>query len=670
MLRRPLALVLVAAATALAPLHVPAAEASGVGVVLTLRAADEQRLADGALRPPSSSTERDRRADEVTPPAPRRRLVERWLRDHDFTIETTSAWTITARGPAHLLTSRRLPPELRPVVLSAVREQAGSMRPRAVPVGWSPEALRSSYAVRGDTADGRGTTVATIQFSGWQPRDAEVFARAAGISLRPGQITTYSVAGAPTEIPDGAGGDFEVALDVQAALGAAPAARQRVYVAPNTTTGAIAVYDAVASAAERIGLTAVSISWGACEQETSPQLMATLEQSLARMVAAGTTVFAASGDVGAYGCSRPGEPDNRLAVDYPAASPSVVAVGGTTLRRDSQGWAETAWSDRSSASNGFAGHGTGGGLSTVFVQPAWQRGLTAEPRRAVPDVAAVADPRTGIGVYGPDSEGRRGWMSGGGTSASSPLLAGQLASTVSGLGRTLGFGRLHVPLYAAGRAGVGLRDVVSGDNLRHRAGPGYDLATGLGSPQWAVLGPRLLDPALIAPAATRDLQVDVVPYVPVSSTARYGLAETPAAACAQDLATPPTVLRLPGGQDRATSAVLAVREGQKCTTATMPLVLDRATPHSTASLGRTSRPGVLALAWGGHDAAPSSGLAAVSWRLRRTDTAEVVASGTSSGSGGALRGVPRGVTYQLEVEARDALGQLSGTAFSTQLHAG
>jgi hypothetical protein len=668
-LRRPLALVLLAAVTALAPLDVPPAEASGAGVVLTLRAASEQALAEAALRPPSTSAERGVRTDQLTPPAPRKRIVERWLRDHGFTIESSTGWTVSARGPAHLLTGRRLPPELRPAVLSVVREQAGAMRPRAVPVGWSPEALRSSYGVQGDAADGRGTTVASIQFSGWQPRDAEVFARAAEIPLQPGQITTFSVAGARTDIPDGAGGDFEVALDVQATLGAAPAARQRVYVAPNTTRGAIAVYDAVASAAERLGLTSVSISWGACEQRTSPELIAALEQSLARMVAAGATVFAASGDAGAYGCSSHSGPDTRLAVDYPASSPSVVAVGGTTLRRDRGGWIETAWSDRASSTDDFAGLGTGGGLSTVFAQPAWQRGVPADGRRAVPDVAAVADPATGLGVYGPDGEGRRGWVVGGGTSASAPLLAGQLASTASGLGRTLGFGQLHVPLYAAGRDGVGLRDVTVGDNLRHRAGPGYDLATGLGSPQWAALGPRLLVPALIAPAATADLHVEVVPYAPVSPAARYGLAETAAAACAQDLATPPTSLLLPDGQDSSTSAVLAVREDGRCTTTSVPLVLDRARPQSSAALGRTSRPGVLALSWRGEDAAPSSGLDGVSWRLRRTDTGAVIASGTSSGSGSALRSVPRGVSYQLEVEARDALGQTSSTAVSPHVAA-
>lgn len=668
MLRRPLALALLAAVTALAPLHVPPAEASGAGVVLTLRTASGQGLADASLRPPSSSTERDRRADHLTPPAARKRSVERWLHDHGFTIEHSTGWTISARGPAHLL-SRRLPPELRPAVLSAVPEQVDVMHPRVVPVGWSPDALRAAYDVAGDAADGQGTTIASIQFSGWQPRDAEVFARAAGIRLEPGQITTFSVAGAPTDVPDGAGGDFEVALDVEAALGAAPAARQRVYVAPNTTSGAIAVYDAVAAAAERIGLTAVSISWGACEQETSAPLMAALEQSLARMVAAGATVFAASGDAGAYGCSSHDDPDSRLAVDYPASSPSVVAVGGTTLRRDRNGWAETAWSDRSSAADGFAGLATGGGLSTVFDQPVWQRGLVSGSRRAVPDVAAVADPSTGLGIYGPDQEGRRGWVVAGGTSASAPLLAGQLASTVSGLGRTLGFGRLHVPLYAAGRAGIGLRDIVGGDNLRHQAGTGYDLATGLGSPQWAALGPRLLLPAVIAPAATSDLQVDVVPYAPVSPTARYGVAETVAAACAQDLAAPPTTVRLPDGQDRATSVVLAVRESGACTTTSAPLVLDRAAPRTFAALGPTSRPGVLALSWGGSDPAPSSGLTGVTWRLRRTDTGVVVASGTTSSSGTALRGVPRGATYQLEVEARDDLGQGSGTAYSAQVTA-
>jgi hypothetical protein len=653
-LRRPLALALTAVAAAAGALVATPADAAPARVVLTLKA-DARALQTAALRPPQTTAERRDRAQRLAPrQGPH---VQRWLQEHGFTVEQASPWTITASGPAHVF-ARRIPLELRTAVLSATRDAAGSMRPRAVPVGYAPADLRAAYAGSGD---GRGTTIASIQFSGWQASDAQVFARGAGITLAPGQITTHPVAGARVDEADGAGGDFEVALDVEVALGAAPAARQRVYVAPNTTSGAIAVYDAVATAAEQLGLTAVSISWGACEQDTSPQLVRAVEQSLARMVAAGTTVFAASGDAGAYGCAAPGEPDGRLAVDYPAASPSVLAVGGTALRREGGTWVETAWSDRRTATSGYAGVGSGGGLSTLFPRPVWQSGTAA---RAVPDLAAVADPRTGIGVYGPDTDGRRGWLVGGGTSGAAPLLAGQLASTVSELGRTLGFGRLHVPLYAAARDGVGTRDVASGDNLRHQAGPGYDLATGLGSPQWAALGPRLLVPALVAPAATDASTVTVTPYAPVSRTARYGLAETAEAACAQDAPAPPTTLVLDGA-DRSTAAVLAVVEDGACRTASAPLVLDRAAPVADAALGRGSRPGVLALSWAGRDPAPASGVTQVAWRLRRTDTGQVVAAGSSSRSGSALRPVAAGIAHQLEVDVTDALGARSATAYSS-----
>lgn len=647
-LRRPLALASATLATAVIATLAssPAAQAQPALVVLTLRSGAPHALAAHSTRPPDSADERAERAAAVMPRG--RRTVERWLADHGFVVESTTGWTVTARGPAHRLT-RRLPRELRASVVSAVPLAPARQRPHAVPTGWAPVDLRSAYAT---TGDGRGTTIATIQFSGWQPGDAQVFARAAGIDLQPGQITTIPVAGAQPDVADGSGGDFEVAFDVQAALGAAPAARQRVYVAPNTLTGAVAAYDAVATDAEQIGLTAVSISWGACEQSTSPQLVQSLEQSLARMVAAGTTVFAASGDAGAYGCGAPGDPDPRLAVDYPASSPSVVAVGGTTLRRANGGWVETAWSDTGT------GAGTGGGLSTLFARPVWQPGVGP---RAVPDLAAVADPGTGMGVYGPDVDGRRRWLVGGGTSGAAPLLAGGLTSTISGLGRTLGFGRLHVPLYAAARDGVGLRDITDGDNLRHLAGPGHDLATGLGSPQWAALGPRLTQPHVLAPPATTATSVTVTPYAPVSRTASYGLAETAEQACAQDSPAPPTALELPGA-DRTTAVVLAVIEADGCRTASTPLVLDRTAPTSAARLATTTRPGVLALSWSGRD--DGSGVASVAWSLRRGDTGEVVTSGVAPRSGSALRSVPAGPSYVLEVTATDVVGWRSGTASS------
>ncbi len=90
----------------------------------------------------------------------------------------------------------------------------------------------------------------------------------------------------------------------------------------------------------------------------------------------GVAITASSGDSG-YG------------VLSPASSPSVVAVGGTTLRRASnaRGWSETAWS------------GAGSGCSSRTAKPSWQTAATGCPRKAVSDVSAVADPATGVAVY-------------------------------------------------------------------------------------------------------------------------------------------------------------------------------------------------------------------------------------------------------------------------------
>ena len=641
----PRPLLLAALLTAAIALPAAPATADTARVVLTLR----PTVALDQTRPPATVAERTRRTDATRPTENRNRGVRTWLTDHGFTVEGASDWTVTARGPAHLL-ERRLPPALRASVQAVARDTARPVRRRAVPTGYAPEAVQRAYAA---TGDGAGATVATIQFSGWRARDAEVYASAADIPLAPGQITTVPVAGARAESSDGMGGDFEVALDVEAILGGAPAARQLVFVAPNTTAGVVAAYDAVATRAERQGLTAVSVSWGGCELDTPAALIASVEQSLARIVAAGATVLVASGDAGAYGCSTD-TPDPRRSVDYPASSPSVLAVGGTTLRRAGDGWTETAWSDREESA------GTGGGLSARFPAPPWQAGLVADGRRGVPDLAAVADPATGLGVYGPDAEGRRRWQVAGGTSLSAPLLAGQLASTVVGLGRALGLGRLHVPFYAHPAA---FRDVVAGDNLREQAGPGYDLATGLGSPQWAALAPFLLQPALTAPTATRSLLVPLAAYAPVSPAAAYGLAEDEATACAGRGPLPPA-LALADGPDRVVTAVLGVTEAGTCRTATATVVLDRTAPATDVTLATTSRPGVLALSWRGSDPAPSAGLGRIAWSLQRTDTGAVVASGTALRSGGVLQSVPRGLTYRLQAQAYDRLGNAAGPVVS------
>jgi hypothetical protein len=202
---------------------------------------------------------------------------------------------------------------------------------------------------------------------------------------------------------------------------------------------------AVAYAASVTGVMAISNSYGG--GETSP--MAEYDQSAKNII-----VTASTGDNG-YGVSSP------------ASFPSVTAVGGTSLVRTSNGFAETAWS------------GAGSGCARYTAKPAYQNGVdTGCSRRAVADVSAVADPNTGVAVY--DSYNSPGWMVFGGTSASAPIIAGVFALDGNG-GRTS-------DLYAA--ASTSFQDVTSGSNGRcGRTSPqlcnarsGWDGPTGLGTP--------------------------------------------------------------------------------------------------------------------------------------------------------------------------------------------
>jgi hypothetical protein len=164
--------------------------------------------------------------------------------------------------------------------------------------------------------------------------------------------------------------------------------------------------------------------------------------------------------------------DSGYGVEYPAASPYVTAVGGTSLTKSSsntRGWSETAWS------------GAGSGCSAYEQQPSWQRIPSGCTNRSVADVSAVADPNTGVAVY--DSlayNGASGWMVFGGTSVASPI-----AASVDALSST--FRGLDFP-YASPSQFI---DVVGGSNgscsvfWECNAAAGYDGPTGMGTPDGA-----------------------------------------------------------------------------------------------------------------------------------------------------------------------------------------
>lgn len=171
----------------------------------------------------------------------------------------------------------------------------------------------------------------------------------------------------------------------------------------------------------------------------------------------GVVITASTGDDG-YGAS------------YPATGAGVTAVGGTTLSRNgnsARGWSETAWS------------GAGSGCSARIAAPAFQIGLTTGcRRRAEADVAAVADPQTGVAVY--QTYGATGWSVYGGTSAAAPIIASvyALAGSPDPTGSPNSYPYAHPG---------SLNDVTRGSNGRCgaplcTAGPGYDGPTGLGTP--------------------------------------------------------------------------------------------------------------------------------------------------------------------------------------------
>ncbi|HYT40138.1 MAG TPA: S8 family serine peptidase, partial [Acidimicrobiia bacterium] len=169
--------------------------------------------------------------------------------------------------------------------------------------------------------------------------------------------------------------------------------------------------------------------------------------------------------------------DNGYGVEFPAASRYVTAVGGTRLTRASttpRGWTETAWS------------GAGSGCSAYIPKPAWQHDGGCS-KRTVADVAAVADPATGVAVY--DSYGSSGganWLVFGGTSVAAPIiagvyaLAGNAASVLNGSSSYAHTASLFD--VASGSNGRCTNKRVSGATYLCTGGTGYDGPTGNGTP--------------------------------------------------------------------------------------------------------------------------------------------------------------------------------------------
>lgn len=249
----------------------------------------------------------------------------------------------------------------------------------------------------------------------------------------------------------------EQAMDVQAVHALAPSARITYYAARSCTNPHI--YAALNRAVEDNKVSIISNSWGFPDEADLPaSAHRQFGQIAVQAAAQGQTLLFSSGDSG----DASGHVGKRQLL-FPAASPWVTAAGGTTVAADAAGkqqfvtgWENSGntlsagkWKPQWDKDGPFAG-GAGGGRSAYYQQPAYQRGVVpssfARGKRTLPDIAALADGYTGMGIGFTTDEGEYVFASGGGTSLAAPLLAGMVADAqqVKG-GKRFGF--LNPALY-------------------------------------------------------------------------------------------------------------------------------------------------------------------------------------------------------------------------------
>jgi len=320
--------------------------------------------------------------------------------------------------------------------------------------------------------DGAGECIAIIELGGgYSNADLKTYFQQ--LRLPEPNVSAISVDGGHNT--PGGDADGEVMLDIEVAAAIAPKAKIAVYFAPNTDRGFLdAIKTAVHDKLRKPSV--ISISWGGPEETWTAQSLRNYDAVFQEAAALGVTITVAAGD---HGSSDVDPNDAKKRVDFPAASPFVLACGGTRLEAGGgRISSEVVWNN----SDGWA---TGGGVSAAFPLPDWQKKTRVPPLggkagRGVPDVAGNADSTTGykVRVDGQD-------VVIGGTSAVAPLWAGLVALMNQGLGKPVGY--LNSQLYSDAAVRATFRDITAGNNGAYSAGPGWDPCTGLGSPDGSAL---------------------------------------------------------------------------------------------------------------------------------------------------------------------------------------
>jgi subtilase family serine protease len=334
----------------------------------------------------------------------------------------------------------------------ALYRTAHSFGVNATPAGYGPADLRDAYKL--PSTGGAGQAIAIVD--AFDNPNAEVdlakYRQQFGLpacTTANGCFKKVNQRGAASPLPDGnPNWGVEISLDLDMVSAACPDCHIVLVEADTPSSANLGAAEDTAAAS---GASAISNSYGSDEYNG-------MDVDAKHFQHAGVAILASSGDFGFQPAS------------FPASLANVIAVGGTTLTKadNARGWTETAWSR------------AGSGCSAWIPKPAWQHDANCG-MRTVADISAVADSEPGLAVYDTYGLGAQaGWITVGGTSASSPFIAG-----VIGLA---GNGSQLTDASSLYRHADNLFDVVGGsngfcgDDYLCTGLQGYDAPTGVGSP--------------------------------------------------------------------------------------------------------------------------------------------------------------------------------------------
>jgi kumamolisin len=348
---------------------------------------------------------------------------------------------------------------------------------------------------------GQRITLAVFELSNYTPRD---------IAIDEKDFRLHNVPIVNELVDGGAGADHsgavEVELDIELQLALAQEARRLlVYQSPNTDASVVDQYLRIAN--DNLA-DVISTSWGLCEALSSPSTIQAENVAFIQMALQGQSIFAASGDSGAPDCQG-AQPSNLTPqVDDPASQPYMTGVGGTSFygtfdpgTKPKPAYpllpAEHVWNNDQGSS--------GGGVSRLWASPSYQEGpgvvesglsqygaYCNQPAgvlcREVPDISMNADPYSGYSIYCTDPgaglpPNNRGFLEIGGTSTAAPLWAAIAALADNFHQGRLGLFNFYVyKLDSSGGYTNQFHDITVGNNGLYPAESGYDMSSGLGTP--------------------------------------------------------------------------------------------------------------------------------------------------------------------------------------------